>query len=117
MPNKPHHGMRGVGKRPAPLTSGHMPLRKPSGGDRTAKTDAVSRNGALAGTSFKPGDTRRRSGAEGNSKGTVTGGKKAAGTASHMGTSGRGAAGALNQTQSNRLSENPTHDWFEKLGA
>lgn len=121
MPNKPHHGMRGLGKRPAPLHAGtNMPLRKPSGGDRTAKQMPTARNGALAGGSLKASgtsDTRRRSGAEGNSKGTVARGEKTAGTASHMGTSGRGALGAMNQTHSNRLSENPTHEWFEALGA
>lgn len=117
MANKPHHGMRGLMAGPAPLNAGaHMPLRKPSGGDRKAKQTAVARNGKHTGHVNASGtsDTRRRSGPEGNGKGTPTVGKKGAGTAAHKATAGRGGAG---QMHTNRLSESPGHEWFEKLGA
>jgi hypothetical protein len=120
--NQPHRGHGEHGPIRKGLMGGfsqagaHMPLRKPSGGDRKAKTSPVARNGSLAGGKLKSSgtsDTRRRSGAEGNGKGTVATGKKGASTREFKGTAGRGGAGAMH---SNRLSESPSHDWFEKLG-
>lgn len=107
MANKPHHGMRGLMAGPKPLNAGaHMPLRKPSGGDRISKPPKSAHQA-------RNSDTRPRSGAEGNGKGTVSRGKKGAGTAAHKATAGRGGTGAMH---SNRLSESPGHEWFEKLG-
>lgn len=120
MANKPHHGMRGLMSPIRPLNAGaHMPERHPSGGDRKAKQTHTARNGKQTGHLKTSGtsDTRRRSGAEGNGKGTVAHGQKGASLASHKGTAGRGGAGSTNQMHSNRLSESISHEAFEKLGA
>src|SRR5581483_8768092 len=96
MANKPHHGMRGLMSPMAPLKAGaHMPPRVKSGGNRKAPQTAVARNGALAGGHLKANsDTRKRSGAEGNGKGSPPPkGRKAASLQAHKVTAGRGGTG------------------------
>ena len=72
-------------------------------------------------------DTRRRQGAEGNSKGSpptrLTAHPSVRGTPdSHSGDAGRGGSGRHGKGDSFKgkatpLSESPSHDWFEKLGS
>lgn len=129
MANKPHHGMRGLMAGPAPLKAGaHMPPRVKSGGNRTAPATHTARNGKQTGSLKADGtsDTRRRSGADGNAKGsppTKLKSPKPSSLAAHKGTAGRGGPGRLGMNDGHKtkqptaLSESPGHAWFESLGA
>ena len=134
--NKPHHGQgeHGRVRTHHGLMGGpsgaHMPQRKNSGfDDRKGYSDntAERRNGALAGGKLKSeSDTRRRSGSDGNGKGSPppgVGKRKPASLAAHAGDSGRGGAGRLGMhdghkgPQPKKLSEDISHSAFERLGA
>jgi hypothetical protein len=133
--NVPHYGLgpHGSPKRLRGLMAGdHLKQRDTSGDDdhRGYKGSSVRRNGALAGGKLNANatsDTRRRSGAEGNGRGSpapgVGKGRDVRGTPdSHLGTAGRGGAGRHGKADNFKgratdMSESPSHSWFEKLGA
>lgn len=127
--NKPVHGLgeHGHPKRMGGLMAGeHMPQRHASGNSdaRGYQQSSARQMGAHTG-SLKQGDTRRRKGAEGNSKGSpppgVSKGKPAS-LEAHKGTSGRGGSGRIGKPDNwkgsaPKMSEDISHSAFEKLGA
>jgi hypothetical protein len=67
-------------------------------------------------------DQSKRSGAVGNSKGSAppgvgSGGGRRGSPETHLGKAGRGGTGRITKLDSSRLSESPSHGWFENLGA
>ena len=128
MANKPLHG-ESKGRQMAPLKAGaHMPMRNHSGASdaKGYKGGAVRRNGEHTG-GLLGGDTRRKSGPEGNSKGSpppaLNSRPGVAGTLdSHLGTAGRGGTGRIGKHDSyhgkpTKYSEDISHSAFEKLGS
>lgn len=133
--NKPIHGLGPHGKLPKGLmhaeggsAGAHMPQRITSGHeDRNGYQDgAERRNGEHTGKAAK-GDSRHRSGPEGNSKGSPPPGiGKGMGVRgspdSHLGDAGRGGSGRHGKGdsfkgKSTSMTEEPNHNWFEKLGS
>jgi hypothetical protein len=131
-PNRPHHGEgeHGTQRRKGGLmgVGEHLPQRRNVGNSdaRGYQQSASRQMGAHKGP-LKEGDTRRRQGPEGLSKGSpppsVTARKGVRGNPdSHMGDAGRGGTGRHGKGDSFKgkptaLSESPTHSWFESLGA
>lgn len=127
--NKPHHGLGEHGQvhRKSGLmgVGEHLPQRH-NGGNTDARgyqQSAARQNGRHTGP-LKEGDTRKRKGPEGNSKGAPPPGvtKGAKGVESHLGTSGRGGTGRHGKGDNFKgratdMSESPTSAWFEQLGA
>lgn len=130
--NAPHHGLGEHGKvqRKGGLmgVGEHLPQRHNVGNSdaRGYQQSAARQMGRHVGP-LKEGDTRKRQGPEGNSKGApppgVTTRKGVRGNPdSHMGDAGRGGTGRHGKSDSykgapTKLSESPTSEWFEKLGA
>lgn len=127
-PNRPHHGLGEHGKvrHMSGLMAGeHLPQRDSAGNSdaRSYQQSASRQMGAHKGP-LKEGDTRRRKGPEGLSKGSPPPGvtKGAKGVESNLGTSGRGGAGRHGKGDNfkgkpTELSESPGHSWFESLGS
>ena len=131
-PNVPHHarGLMAAPKQRAPLNAGaHTPQRLNSGYDDAHgyKDSQERRNGKQTG-SLTSGDTRKRSGPEGNSKGSPPPGDNNRGIGvrgspeTHKGTSGRGGSGRHGKSDAHKgkptaMTESPTSEWFEKLGS
>lgn len=126
--NKPHHALGEHGKvhRLAGLMAGeHLPQRHNTGNSdaKGYQQSSIRQMGAHKGP-LKEGDTRRRKGPEGLSKGSPPPGvtKGAKGVENHLGTSGRGGTGRHGKGDNFKgkptdLSESPTSAWFESLGA
>lgn len=127
-PNRPHHGLGEHGKvrRMAGLMAGeHLPQRHNVGNSDAHgyQQSATRQMGAHKGP-LKEGDTRRRTGPEGLSKGSRPPGvsRGARGVDNHLGTSGRGGSGRHGKGDNFKgkatdMSESPTSAWFEKLGS
>jgi hypothetical protein len=132
-PNVPHHGEGPYGRpRTRGLMGGsagaHVPQKIESGYRDSSgyQGSPERRNGRHTGK-LRDGDTRPRSGSEGNSRGSpppgVGKGKGQRGTPdTHLGTSGRGGSGRRGKGDNYKgkatdLSESPSHEWFEKLGS
>ncbi len=129
--NTPHHGIGEHGRvrrMPSLMDGAHLPERVRTGNSdaRGYQQSAARQMGAHKGP-LKEGDTRKRQGPEGNSKGSPPPGighrKGVRGNPdSHMGDAGRGGAGRQGKADSYKgqptsYSENISHDAFEKLGA
>lgn len=127
-PNRPHHGLGEHGKvrRMSGLMAGeHLPQRHNVGNtDARGYQQSASRQMGAHKGPLKEGDTRRRNGPEGLSKGSppekIT--KGANGVKNHLGTAGRGGSGRLGKADNfkgnpTELSESPSHSWFESLGS
>jgi hypothetical protein len=130
--NKPVHGLGEHGKasRKGGLmgVGEHLPQRHNVGNSdaRGYQQSSARQMGAHKGP-LKEGDTRRRQGPEGLSKGSpppgVTAKKGVRGNPdSHMGDAGRGGTGRVGKADNYKgkpteLSESPSHAWFESLGA
>ena len=130
--NKPVHGLgeHGHAQRKGGLmgVGEHLPQRHNVGNSdaRGYQQSAARQMGRHVGP-LKEGDTRKRQGPEGLSKGSpppgVTARKGVRGNpASHMGDSGRGGTGRHGKGDNFKgkatdMSENPSSAWFEKLGA
>lgn len=127
--NAPHQGLGEHGKvhRKGGLmgVGEHLPQRHNVGNSdaRGYQQSAGRQMGAHKGP-LKEGDTRRRSGPEGLSKGSPPPGvtKGVRGVENHMGDSGRGGAGRHGKGDSYKgkpteMSETISHDAFERLGA
>lgn len=130
--NQPHHGLGEHGKvhRKGGLmgVGEHMPQRHNVGHNdaRGYQQSAARQMGRHTGP-LKEGDTRKRQGPEGLSKGSPPPGVSArkgvrGNPDSHMGDAGRGGTGRHGKGdnfkgQPTKLSESPTSEWFEKLGA
>ena len=131
-PNRPHHGEgeHGIQRRKGGLmgVGQHLPQRHNVGNSdaRGYQQSATRQMGRHVGP-LKEGDTRRRHGPEGLSKGSpppgVTARKGVRGNPdSHRGDSGGGGAGRIGKADNFKgkatpLSESPSHEWFERLGA
>lgn len=130
-PNKPRHGLGEYGKQRqrAPLNAGeHMPQRIETGyDDRKGYGDSPERRNGEHKGKLPGGDTRRREGAEGNSKGSPPPGVKnqkavRGNPDSHMGDAGRGGSGRHGKGDNFKgkatpMTEEPSHSWFERLGS
>ena len=126
-PNVPHHGhgLLGNPKDMKPLAAGaHLPPRDHSGYDDAKGYQASEhrRMGKIP-TGVPPADSRKRAGAEGNSKGSAPGGKGGSGSlASHKATAGRGGPGVIGGSDGHKgrprtMSESLSSKDFERLGA
>jgi hypothetical protein len=133
--NTPHHGQGEFGRvrTKSPMKAGaHMPMRHNSGFDDArgySQSGNERRSGKQTGHLKADGtsDTRRRAGAEGNSKGApptaLTAHPGVRGThESHLGTAGRGGTGRIGKHDAykgapTKYTESISHDAFEKLGA
>lgn len=131
----PKHGLGPHGKLPKGLmhpeggyTGEHMPQRITSGHeDRAGYQDSGSRrNGEHTGKAAK-GDSRRKQGPEGNSKGSPPPGiGKGMGVRgspdTHYGDAGRGGTGRIGKSDAykgapTKYPEDISHESFEKLGS
>lgn len=127
--NQPHHGLgeHGSVHRKGGLmgVGEHLPQRHNSGNsDHKGYQQSPARQMGQHKGPLKEGDTRKRKGPEGNSKGSpppgVTHGAK--GVDNHLGTSGRGGSGRHGKGDNFKgkptaMSESPNSAWFEQLGA
>ena len=130
--NTPHHGEgeHGMQRRKGGLmgVGEHLPQRHNVGNSdaRGYQQSAARQMGRHVGP-LKEGDTRKRQGPEGLSKGSpppgVTARKGVRGNPdSHMGDAGRGGSGRTGKGDSHKgestsYSETISHDAFERLGA
>lgn len=133
--NQPQHGLGPHGKLPRGLmhpeggsAGAHVPQRITSGHeDRRGYQDSKERrNGEHSGKAAK-GDSRKRSGAEGNAKGSPPPGiGKGMGVRgspdTHFGDAGRGGKGRVGKADNYKgrptsYPEDITHQSFERLGA
>jgi hypothetical protein len=130
MPNHPRHGLMGIPKERSALNAGaHVPQKIESGyKDSNGYEDSHARRNGKQTGSIPPGDSRKRVGAEGNSKGSPPpgvgkGGKGVRGTPqTHLGTAGRGGSGRHGKGDSYKgkptgMTESPSSEWFERLGS
>jgi hypothetical protein len=131
-PNKPHHGLgeHGTARRKSGLmgVGEHLPQRHNVGNsDARGYQQSASRQMGTHKGPLKEGDTRKRNGPEGLSKGSpppgVTARKGVRGNPdSHMGDAGRGGTGRHGKGDNfkgkpTEMSETISHEAFEKLGA
>lgn len=128
--NTPHHGLGehgSVHRKGGLMGAGeHLPQRHNVGNTdaRGYQQSATRQMGQHKGP-LKEGDTRRRKGPEGNSKGSPPPGVGKAMPASveaHLGDAGRGGTGRHGKGDNFKgratdLSESPNSAWFEQLGA
>lgn len=127
--NKPHHamGLMGHAREVKPVkANAHLPQRTTSGvsDHKGYQETEARRNGGLDGGKLKDhSDTRKRMGAEGNSKGLPPHAKPGTGTLkSHGGHAGRGGAGVIGGADSHKgraksLPDDISSRDFERLGA
>ena len=128
MANKPHHGMSSPKRMRGLMAGDHLPQRTNTGYDDSKGYEGSSsrRLGKHTGAEAK-GDSRRRSGPEGDSRGSAPPGVgKGTGVrgsvSSHGGDAGRGDRGRLGKGDAYKgkptaLSEDISHESFERLGA